>query len=340
MARYISDVNKLAGLHESGTYGVVGAPASTGSVFWIGEVTEHSVDDTEGKLINRYVGASTRSFNTINQGPLDVTGTITYNVQNFRIPFWSIGSTYDSSGTQSFHSATQISTSGILSAFTSGTSNNAPISFSLQDGKESAGTGRNFLRTLNGCIPNVVTITATQGEKVTAEIAYIAQNLIHSSGATATLSPGSTANRPYLWSDTILTLGGSIINTAKEISLEINNNYEAPHYLNGSRVIGIPFPSNRDITLSVTMDLDGLDAAMLYNEWFKTNGSFNAVLDFDNDGTGSQHAIFTLSGCYITSFEIPTEAEGVTESTMEIRPTDISAREWTSVRGAALFNPF
>ena len=47
MARYIQDQNKVALLHESGTY----ANAS-GNGVWLGEVTENSIDDSEGKLEN------------------------------------------------------------------------------------------------------------------------------------------------------------------------------------------------------------------------------------------------------------------------------------------------
>lgn len=89
MGRFISDSNKIALLHESGTYA-----NTSGNGVWLGEVTDHSIDDAENKLENRYLGTSSRSFGSFDQGPRDVTGTLTYNAQNFRLPFFAIGSTY------------------------------------------------------------------------------------------------------------------------------------------------------------------------------------------------------------------------------------------------------
>lgn len=332
MARYLQDENKVVLLHESGTYSSV-----SGNGVWIGEVTEHSIDDAENKLENRYLGTESRSYGSMEQGPRDVTGVLTMNAQNFRLPFFAIGSTVDaSSGTSVLHTATQIDTGVRQSAFTSGTLN-PMISFTLEDSKQSTGTGRNFNRTVNGCISNTTTINATQGEKVSVDVDYLGQTLSTASGTTTSVTQDTI--KPYLWSSATLTLGGSSINTAREVSLEINQNLEAPHYLNGSRDISVPFAKNRDYTLNVTLDLDGNDADFLYNDYFKSNGTFNAVLDFNQDTTtGSQHAIFTMSGCKIMTFENPSTNEGATESTIEIRPQDISAQEWTSSTSSVNFN--
>lgn len=334
MARYLQDQNKVVLLHESGTYA-----NSSGNGVWLGEITEHSIDDNEEKIVDRYLGTSSRSFGNYQQGPRNVTGTIDYNIQNFRLPFFAIGSTYDAtSGTTVLHTATQIATSARQSAFTSGTLNPG-ISFTIEDSKQSTGTGRNFIRTINGCIPNSITISASQGEKITSSVDYVGQTLTASSGTTTILTEDTV--KPYLWSSASLTLAGSSIQTAKEVTLELNNNLESPHYLNGSRDISVPFPQNRETTLSITLDLDGNDADFMYNSLFKNNNTFNTVLDFNQDSTtGSQHAIFTMSGCYITSFENPSANEGVTESTVEIAVKDISATEYTSSSSATKFNPW
>lgn len=333
MARYISDQNKVVLLHESGTYAV-----TSGNGYWLGEVTENSIDDNENKIEDRYLGTASRSFGDYEQGPRDVTGTLTYNVQNFRIPFWGVGSTYDSSGPNAFHSATQVDTNARQNAYTSGPLN-PPMSFTLEDSKQSPGTGRNFVRTINGVVPGTVTISAAQGEKVNVSVDYLGQTLTSSSGTTTSLTEDTS--RPYLWSSASLTVAGSNLTTVKDVSLEINNNIQGPHYLNGSRDIGVPFPQNREIMLSVTMDLDGTEADFLYNDLFKSNNSFNAVLDFDQDAsTGSQHATFTLSGCVINTFENPSTIEGTTESTIEIKPQDVSAVEYTSSASSSKFNPW
>ena len=321
-------------LHESGTYG-----SSTGTGVWIGEVTDSSIDDSEGKLTNNFLGTDSRSFGAIDQGPRDVTGTLTYNAQNFRLPFWAIGSNVDAaSGASVLHNTSQIDSDVRQSAFTSGTLN-PPISFTVEDSKQSTGTGRNFVRTVNGAVPNTTTINVVQGEKVTVDLDYIGQTLTASSGTTTAVTQDSI--KPYLWSSASLTVAGSVLSTVKETSLEVNQNIEPPHYLDGSRDISVPFPKAREYTLSVSLDLDGTEADFLYNDLFKSNTSFNTVLDLNQDSTtGSQHAIFTLSGCKVMSFENPSTNEGLTESTIEIKPQNVTAQEWTSTASTVKFNPY
>ena len=318
MARYIADQNKVVFQTESGTYANASGAASTGQ--WIGQVTEHSVTDTENKIVSRFLGTATRSLDTTELGPRDVTGTLTYHPQDMRLVFWAIGSTNDVSGTASEHVVTEINTNVWTSPFVSGTGQlNAPISFTLEDSKQAPGTGRNFIRTINGCVPTTTTLTATQGEKVNVEMEYIGQTLTYSSGTT--LSVTEETQTPYLWSDGTLTVSGMTIDTAKEVALTINNNIEPQHYVNGSRDIGVPFPKNRDTTLSVTFDLDAASdkATTIYETLYKTNSVFNTTFTLDRSVTaGSQEVTFTLSGCRVTSMENPSTNEGVTESTMEI----------------------
>jgi len=346
MTRYLADQNKVLGIHESGTYGYTesGVSGAAGSVFWIGEVTSNAITDNENKLENRFLGTATRSYDSLEQGPHDVTGTLTYNAQNFRLPFWAIGSVVDASGlgVSHLHGVGPINSDVWQSAFTSGTDQiSAPMSFTLEDSKQAPGAQRNFIRTINGVVLNTVTVTARQGEKVTVDADYIGQSLGFTSGATTSGTGLQDTKKPYLWSSTTLTLAGSSILTAKEISLVLNQNMEAPHYLNGSRDISTPFALNRDNTLNVTLDLNSTEAAFLYNDYYKGNSEFNGVLDFNQDVTaGSQHTEFVLSGCKIVAMDIPSMSEGVNESTIEIRPKNITGSEWTSTSGTILFNPW
>jgi len=274
--------------------------------------------------MNNYLGNASRNYDDMDQGPQDVTGTLTLHPQDMRFAFWAIGSGADgAAGSKVSHLVTEQSTASWQSPFTSGTNRlQAPISFTLEDSKQSPGTGANFIRTIKGCVPNSVSINATQGEKVSMEVGYIGQSLSHSSGATTAVT--EELNRPYLWSDCSLTISGNVIQTAKDISFEINNNTEAPHYLNGSRVIAAPFPGARDYTLSVTADLDAPLADTLYTDLYKGNGVFNAVFDLNADATaGSQHAIFAMSGCRIMSMDIPSTTDGPSEYTMEIKPQTV-----------------
>lgn len=335
MARFISDQNKVVFLHESGTYAT-----TDGTGVWIGQVTDHAITDAENKLVNRYLGTASRSYGSIELGPRDVTGNLTYNAQSMMIPFITIGSIYSESGataTTCVHTATQINSSSWQNPFASGTGQfNAPKSFTLEDSKQSAGTGRNFVRTIVGCAPNTTTITATQGEKVVVVCDYIGQTLTPSSGTTTSVTEITTT--PYLWDSSTITLAGSLIDTAKEIGLEINQNLTAPHYLNGSRDIAAPYPGNRDNILTVNLDLESDNAIMLYEEYYKADKTFNAVFDLDQDSsTGSQHSIYYMSGCQITTMDNPSASEGLTETSVEVTVQNMNGIEYNTV---PTFNPW
>jgi hypothetical protein len=333
MARFISDYNKVVGIHESGTYAVqeTGAVGAAGSTFWIGQVTENSIENAQNHIETKYMGTASRSFDSIILGPNDVTGTLTYHPHDMRLMFFAIGSIVEVSGatlTTATHGVTQINSDVWQSPFTSGTNQQtAPMSFTIEDSKQSPGTGRNFIRTVNGAVVNTATLTLTQGEKAVMEIAYIGQSEKFSSGTTTILiNSGTSALTPYLWANASLTLAGSVMDTAKEISFEVNNNIEAPHYINGSRVIGVPYAGNREYTLNVTADLDGTNASFLYEQYYLGGSSFNGTLDLNADVTaiGSKHTIFYLSGCKITGMDNPSTAEGTTETAIEIRPQNVT----------------
>ncbi|GAG21716.1 unnamed protein product, partial [marine sediment metagenome] len=138
-------------------------------------------------------------------------------------------------------------------------------------------------------------------------------------------------NTPYLWSDCTLTISGNTIQTAKDISFEVNNNLEAPHYLNGSRCIAAPFPQARDYTLTVTSDLTSPVGGSIY-DMYKDNVAFNCEFDLDADvvTTGSQHTVFFMSGCKIMSFEAPSTVEGINEVTLEIKPQTVIGSSYDS----------
>lgn len=325
-ARYISDQNKVVMLLESGTYADSTSTGITGSVAWIGQVTEHSIDDAENLIETRYLGTSTRNVDTFDDGPRDVTGTLTYNPANMRIPFYAIGSVVDTaSADKSFHLVTEVANNVWGNAFVSGTGRlKTPTSFTIEDSKQGVGTGTNFIRTVKGAIPNTVTISSSQGEKVGITVDYIGQTLEFSSGASSTTSTNSGLT-PFLWSDCSIVISGTTMDTVKSFDFEINNNLEAPHYLNGSRDISAPIPLNRDYTFTVTMDLDANDTDLFYQDLLKDGGQFNCTLDMNRDVTavGSQHAIFGMNSCRLMSIDAPTGLDGPGEATLEIRPTSV-----------------
>lgn len=338
MARYIGDLQKIVGIHESGTYATqeAGANGAAGSTFWLGQVTDHSVDDKQGYTVDRYMGTGKRTFDTVTNGPRDVTGTLSLHPHDMRLLFFAIGSIVEVSGataTTCTHAVTEVNSDVWCSPFTSGTNlMSAPMSFSLEDSKQSPGTGRNFNRSINGCVINTATLTLSQGEKAKLDVDYIAQNLVIGSCTTTTLvNSGTSALIPYMWDNCLFTMAGSVMDTAKEIIFEINTNMKAPHYVNGSRVIGVPYEGVKDYLLKIKMDLDGNDAMWLYEDKFRNGTSFNATLDMNADvvATGSKHTTIVFSGCRIFNMGNPSNADvDTTETDVEIIPQTVAGSAW------------
>lgn len=347
-ARFIGDFQKVVGIHESGTYAnaASGGDSLAGSTYWPGQVTDHSIDDNENYIEDRYMGTATQNFDTLEPGQSDLTGTLTYHPHDMRFMFYAIGSVVEASGTAMAgtytHGVTEVNSDVWQSPFTSGTGlHPAPMSFTLEDSKQSPGTGRNFIRKVHGIVINEIALTLIPGEKATIELDYIAEHLKLSSGTTTVLiNSGTQALTPYMGDDSLLTLAGSPMDTAKETVFRINRNMMAPHYDNGSRVIGVPYTTKRDYTIDVTMDLDGLDADWLYRQYYKGGSSFNANLDINADITdiGSKHTNFIFSGCKITAMDNPSLAEAdTTETTITVRPRSVAGSVWDRTH---LYNPW
>ena len=334
MARYLNDQNVVIGLHESGTY----AGSIVGNPFWIGQVQSHDIVDSEGLIEQRFVGALDRNFQSMLQGPRDVTGTLVYNPQDMRLVFWSIGSTVNVSGTNATARVTEIENDVRQSPFTSGTLN-PPISFALEDSKTTVGTGQNFIRRTRGIVPNITTVSASPGEKVEVTLEYVGQTLEYASGAYTSFV--EIVRAPWLWNHTSITFGGSPVDTAKGVELIIDNGRTAPHYLNGSRDASVPFNGARNYTVNLTLDWEGTYSKRWYNDYFKGGSAFNMTIDFNADNAaGSQHAVFTLSGCRVNTATVPSPFEGVTESTVEIRPQSVTGSEFNAFLSGGLYGPY
>ena len=327
MARYISDQNKVVLLHESGTYG-----STSGAGIWVGQVMSNDIDESEGLIETRFLGGSTRNWLVMEQGPRDYKGKVNFRVQDLRLLGFAMGSVVSTSGTNMTHTLSENNNDVRQSAFTSGTLN-PPFSFTLEDSKQATGTGKNFIRTINGVVPSKVSLSVKQNEPVTADVEYVAQTLTITSGNSTAVVQNS--NRPYLWSDVTLTMGGSVIQTAKDIRLDLENNTIPPHYLNGSRNISVPFQTNRNYTMEVTLDADSESILALYNTLFLSGTTFNTTLDLNADAeqgvTGSMHAIISLSGCRLFKPKTPSPSEGVVEQTITIRPQTVSATVYDRV---------
>ena len=344
--RYASDQNKVVMMFESGTYAGSISVVGNATDRWIGQIQSYDITESEGIQETRYLGNLKRGYADFTDGPEDSTGTLTYNPQDMRLIAQAIGSVVEvsSTGSNALVYATEFETDKCQSVWLSGTSKDMaiPYSFTLEDSKQAPGTHSNWVRTARGCCINTAKIGASQGEKVNVDIDFIGQEVSYSSGATTAVTTNTNVE-PYLWSDALLTVSGIVMDTCKDWSLEINNNLEAPHYINGSRVIGNPIPGNRDYTLSVTADLEYNTGEILY-EIYQGGSVFNSDVTLDKTkaagDNGSQYAVFAMSGCRITEMDAPSAIEGVNELTLTIRPQYLIGSFLDAVDYIGSYNPW
>lgn len=312
MARYLADTNKVVFFPESGTYAV-----ASGVGTWIGYVQTHDLSEETGIMDIRYQGTSTRNISLHVDGPIDNTGTLSYYPQDMRMLGYALGSIVDTSGTQSIHVMSEAN-SNTGNAYTSGTTNPF-ISFTLEDSHSSLGAGRNFIRTANGCIVDTFTLTSTQGEIITVDVDYVAQNVVYSSGASTAVTE-VTSLVPLMWSHVKVHIpSGTVYPEVTDVKFTIKNNVEAPHYLNGSRVIGIPYPTNRDYSVELTQEIDSSRLNTLYAANYKSGTDFNMMLEI-NASAGSQAYYIILSGCEIEKMDNPSPVDGTDINSITIVP--------------------
>jgi hypothetical protein len=317
MARYIADSNNVGFFYESGTYANV-----SGTVQSFGLVQEHSVTSNMNTSPIRFVGNASRDVGQQINIMEDYEGTLSYYPQDWKGVMFALGSVVDGGIDPFTHEIKALdSTDG--NQFTSGTLNPF-ISFSIEDGQQSSTADKDFVRTVNGCIVNSFTVTASQGEPISCELSYLAQNVIQTSGAPNAVTESTL--RPFLFDDLIVAKNGTNLNTVRDFSLAINNNLDAPHYINGSKVVSVPIPGNRDYEVSLTIDANEVDTIPLYEENLKGGSEFNMTATFTDvsAGAGSRDATFTLSGCKLTSMENPTTLEGVNEQSITIVPKKVT----------------
>ena len=326
MARFKNDQNQVVLLLESGTYTNPSGAAGTGH--WPGLVQNVSITDNQNVITTRYLGQGTRNIGTLEDGPRDIEGTLSIFPQDWRLLGFALGSITTTSGTSQtnnyqFNLAEQNSNVR-HNAFTSGTFN-PWISFTLEESSDSATANQNVIRTFKGCVVDSYSLNIEQGELISVDVGFIAQTGSFTSGGISTVTAGS--NRPYLWSDAEWQLpGGTTVQPVRSINFTIENNFEGPHYIQGSRVISDPIPLSRDYTINVTQDLDSTTAGSFYHTLFLGGSKFNAVLDINNTAnTGSHRLTITFSGCRITEMEVPATLEGTREITYTVTPGSISA---------------
>lgn len=310
MTRYLGDQTALFFAYESGTYNTIDVSGQ-----WIGLVSDYTPDESVNMYELRYLGTNTRNVDLMIHGPRDYTASFTYHPQDWKFLTFALGSCVDGGSPSPYtHTISELDSdaSSIYHAYFP--------SFQLEDAHVTA-TGSNFVRTLKGCMLNSMTIGGAQGEIMTCDMDVIAQNLTFSSGA----APSGTHStlRPFLWGDCKVYLPSgtdTALPNVKNFSITINNNIEAPHYLDGTIVIGVPVPLNRDYEVSMTLDADDAWTKDFYDKYFLGGSEFNLYFGVSVGTGSSRDAYFTFSGCKIIDMDAPTLREGMAEQSLTIKP--------------------
>ena len=220
-----------------------------------------------------------------------------------------------------------------VNAWISGPIGNPFMSFSLEDAWTIAGgatDGVNKVTTYRGNMVDEYALSTAEGEPVECEISYIGQYFTSASGVAATSIIGSglsnqTGLRPLIWSDTQVHVpSGTVIDEVKEWEFTVNNNLQIYHPTNGSRVIYVPQPLNREYEVTLTMNAESQRFRTFYDTYFQGGSIFNMMLFFNKSGTaaaiGFLNGGIVMSGCRVTEMSIPSEVESVNETEITIIP--------------------
>ena len=311
MSKYLSDQNSLSFTYESGTYGAV-----SGTQQWIGLCQESSIDESMNVIPVRYQGSTDRNVDTFADGNKEYTGTFTYFPQDWKFLGIAIGSVSETA-TAGSHVFTETNNDDQIY----NVAGQSLSPFTLTDAKNNGTAGSNIIRTMNGCMIDSYAVTWSQGEVVSCEVGYNAQDMALTSGAVTAVTPSTT--KPYMFSDFSLQIpSGTTYDNATEVTFTVNNNLEAGFYLNGSRTAKEQLPMNRDYEVTATLWMDSSNAQTLYDSYFTAGSTFNGQLSC----IGAAGSVFvTMSGCKMTEMEIPSPLEGVSEQSVTFVPQHVTA---------------
>lgn len=333
--RYVGDKNSVGWFYESGTYASAGSAAlSTTQSF--GLVQESTMDEAREVAHIRYLAGDTRDVNKFVSTTEDYTGTVRYYPQDLKMFVYALGSGVDGGSPSPYTHSISASNSDDGNAFTSG-AKSPFMSFTVEDVQRYV-AGQSHQRKIFGCMVNTFTLSAAQGEPLNGEVAYIGQSMTVGSFLGSTVSPSSL--RPFLWADTQVHIGsGTVYDEVKDWNLTVNNNLDVQHYANGSVVISMPQPINRDYELTMTMDGNSTRRKALQETYFDGGSTFNVLIPIQctDAGTGSRDYFISMSGCKMIDIDSPSSVEGLDEWSLTIHP------ETMTVSGADLiqrYNPW
>lgn len=330
MTKYLSDQNRTVFMYESGTYANY-----SGTRQWLGLVQTHDVSPNTNVIPIRYQGSTDRNVDAFVEGQQEWEGTINYFPQDWKFLGYAIGSIQDVATGGSFgHIFTEMNSDDhveTVNLVSPGSYPGALHTFTIEDSKNLTSAGvNNFKRIMIGGMVNTYNLTFSQGDVVSAEIGYIAQAGSFCSGTVTAVSP--TVAAPYMFNDVVLHIpSGTVVDNAKEITFNVNNNLERGMYLTGSRTLKEILPMNRDYEVTATVDMDNSNAGSFYQNYYVNTGSrtwFNSMIKVDGL-TGSLTIV--MSGCKMTDMTVPSPLEGTQEQSFTFVPQHVYAVAYDSI---------
>lgn len=320
-ALFVSDKNQVGFFYESGLYA-----AKSGTLQWIGQVQNHNVDPNMNVNATRYVDGVDRNVDQFVGKAQDYAGVMTYYPQDWKFLGFFLGSVSDGGTAGHYtHNMTEMNSGSRYNAFTSGTLNPF-MSFGMEDAQVINSVGQNFIRTVQGACVDSFAVTMTEGEIISVDVNYLAQNVTYASGAESGLTALTT--RPYLFSDVRLHKpSGTILQTFKNGTFTGNNTMIAKHYMNGSQVAAVLVPTERNYDFPITLDANNSETQAFWDSNFIAGSTFNMMLEINAATTlGSRNLYVIMSGCRVMDMDAPSPIEGINENTVTIQPRTVYAQ--------------
>ena len=315
--QFMSDLNRVGFYFTSGTYA---NPTGT-TLQNFGLVQNHEPDETVNIEQVRYTGADSLNVGQQVTTSKDYTGTVSYYPQDFKAFWFALGSISDTSGTISTHVIKETdSNEGNIYVSGAGKCGDL-IDFNVYDAHRCNPTGGNWIRQYNGAKIDSLSITGNEGGLLSCDLAYTAQTVTDTSGASAVITPSTT--RPFVFSDCLLTLpSGTAVDEMISFTWSVTNDYKKRHYGNGSEVISEPKRLKRSYAFDFNIDENTTHRKTFYETYFQGGSTFNCMLQIGTPA--ARKAFIIMSGCRMADDGVATPNEGANEESITIIPQTCS----------------
>jgi len=269
---------------EEATYGTPVVPATTA---FIGQITSFNLNMSNNSFRTQGLGDGRNATGTF-LGPFDVNGTTEFNITDPTALQYAIGTLTGTGVIADPYQIEEAENIGFDAA-------NIP-SLTLEVGSEGDTTDNEI--TISGVVINSLTISATQGEIITASIDWVGQTVVTS---TSLQSVSAGTARPLMFHDATCTVGTDTVQVTA-FNVTISNNIQTYREL-GSRLITQPSTGLRRYDFTMTLrkkrdstasTLGGIEARELFfgaaadtaPSAGYSNASNTISLDI-NEGTGA-----------------------------------------------------